>query len=223
MDALRLCLGLAPVALYLWLLGVRNLSPRPRLVSGVRDSAMLALAVSGLVVVGPIELFFPHEAAVWFGPHVWLLLLALYAMCVVLWLLMSRPRLVIYNVSLNKLRPTLADVVDSLDADARWAGDSLALPGLGVQLYAEDFAVLRGVSLIAAGGKQSQGGWRRLDEALRAALAREEVARDPRGLGLFFAGLLCLAAIGWSIARSPAAAGNSLLDVVHSLLKLLGL
>jgi hypothetical protein len=223
MDALRLCLGLAPVALYLWLLGVRSLSQRPWLVLGVRDSAMLALAISGLVVIGPIELFFPHEAAVWFGPYVWLLVLALYAMCVVLWLLVSRPRLVIYNVSLDKLRPTLADVVGSLDADARWAGDSLALPGLGVQLYAEGFAVLRGVSLVAAGGRQSQAGWRRLEEALRAALAREEVTRDPRGLGLFLAGLLCLAAIGWNIARNPQAAGNTVWDFVQSLLKMAGL
>jgi hypothetical protein len=223
MDSLRLCLGLAPVALYLWLLGVRSLSRRPRLVTGVRDSAALALAVSGLVVVGPIELFFPHEAAVWFGPYVWMLVLALYAMCAVLWLLVSRPRLVIYNISLDKLRPTLADVVESLDAEARWAGDSLALPKVGVQLYAEGFAVLRGVSLIAAGGKQSQAGWRRLHDALCAALAREEVARNPLGLGLFLVGLFCLAAIGWSIARNPLAVGNALWDIAQSLRQMVGL
>ena len=95
---------------------------------------------------------------------------------------MLRPRLVIYNMSADKLRPILADAVNSLDAEARWAGESLALPGLGVQLYVDGFAVLRGASLIAAGGKQSQAGWRRLEAALAGALSHEEVARNPRGL-----------------------------------------
>ena len=117
MDPFRLCLGLGPVAVYLCLLGTISLSRRAVLVSGVRDAATLALAVSGLVVIGPMELFFPFAAAARFGPHVWLLLLALYAMCVILWLLVLRPRLVIYNVSADKLRPILADAVNSLDAE----------------------------------------------------------------------------------------------------------
>ena len=83
---------------------------------GVRDAAALALAVSGLVIIGPMELFFPFEAAARFGPHVWLLLLALYAMGVVLVLLLLRPRLVIYNISVDTLRPILAELVDRLDA-----------------------------------------------------------------------------------------------------------
>ena len=118
MDPFRLCLALGPMAMYLLLLGSINLARRPRLVSGVRDAATVALAVSGLIIVGPMELFFPFRAAARFGPHVWLLLLALYALCTILWLLMLRPRLVIYNISVDKLRPILADAVDSLDADA---------------------------------------------------------------------------------------------------------
>ncbi len=203
--------------------GAISLSRRPVLVSGVRDAATLALAVSGLVVIGPMELFFPFAAAAKFGPHVWLLLLALYAMCVILWLLVLRPRLVIYNVSADKLRPILADAVNSLDAEARWAGESLALPGLGVQLYVDGFAALRGASLIAAGGRQSQAGWRRLEAALGAALSREEVARNPRGLVLLLAGLLCISAIVWTIAQNPQAVARSLLDVVQSLLRMVGL
>ena len=44
-----------------------------------------------------MELFFPFESAVKLGSYVWVLLLALYVMCVVLWLLLLRPRLIIYN------------------------------------------------------------------------------------------------------------------------------
>ena len=67
MDPFRLCLALGPVAMYLLLLGAVNLSRRSLLVSGVRDAAALALAVSGMVVVGPMELFFPFESAVKLG------------------------------------------------------------------------------------------------------------------------------------------------------------
>ena len=223
MDPFRLCLALGPVAMYLLLLGAINLSRRSLLVSGVRDAAALALAVSGLVVIGPMELFFPFESAVKLGSYVWLLLLALYVMCVVLWLLLLRPRRVIYNISADKLRPILADAVGQFDGDARWAGDSLAIPGLGVQLYMDNFAPLRSVSLISAGGNQNHTGWRRLETALRTALAREEVARNPRGLSLIVASLLCIVGIVLAIAHNPEAVARSLLDVAQSLLKMIGL
>ncbi|MEI7903478.1 MAG: hypothetical protein WCK89_24835, partial [bacterium] len=59
MDPFRLCLAFGPVAIYAVLLGAINLLRRPFAVSGTRDAAALGLAVSGLVIVGPIELFLP--------------------------------------------------------------------------------------------------------------------------------------------------------------------
>jgi hypothetical protein len=222
MDPFRLCLALGPVAIYLLLLGAVNLSRRPLLVSGGRDAAALALAVSGLVIIGPMELFVPLGAAVQVGPYVWLLLLALYGLCVALSLLLLRPRLVIYNISVDKLRPVLATLVEQLDTDARWAGDSLVLPGLGVQLYVDSFAVLRSASLISAGSNQSHSGWRRLETALGDALTREEVTRNPGGISLLGASLLIMAAIILAIARDPQAVAQPLLEFSQSLLKLMG-
>lgn len=221
-DPFRLCIALGPVAMYLLLLGALGMSRRSLLVSGVRDAAALALAVAGLVVVGPMELFYPHDSAVMLGPYTWVLLLALYAMCVVLWLLLLRPRLIIYNISPDKLRPILADAVTQLDADARWAGDSLAIPGLGIQLFVDSFTALGNISLVSAGGHQSHSGWRRLEAALRAALAREETGRNPRGLILVVAGLLCIAGIVLGIAHNPEAVARSLLDVARSVLGMFG-
>jgi len=140
MDPFRLCLAFGPVAMYCLLLGCLNLSRRPFLVSGARDAAALALAVSGLAIIGPMELFFPFEAAAQYGPFVWLLLIALYMLCTALWLMLLRPRLVIYNMSFDKLRSILADLVERLDGEARWAGDSLSLPGLGIHFYVDHFA-----------------------------------------------------------------------------------
>ena len=223
MDPFRLCLAFGPVAMYLLLLGAVNLSRRPLLVSGVRDVATLAMAVSGLVIIGPIELFFPFAAASRFGPHVWVLLLALYAMCVVLVLLLLRPRLIIYNISVDQLRPILAELVDRLDPAARWVGDCLVLPGLGVQLYVDSFAAFRCTSLLSAGRNQSPQGWRRLEIALGDALAREEVSRNPRGLSLLGIGVLIVAAIIYAIAQNPQAVSQSLLEISQSLWQMIGL
>jgi hypothetical protein len=221
MEAFSLCMALGPVAIYLLLLGAVNLSRFPLLVSGARDAATLALAVSGLVLIGPMELFVPFEAVVHFGPYVWVLLTALYAMCVALWLLMLRPRLVIYNVSADHVRSVLADVVGGLDAEARWAGDSLVLPALGVQLYMDSFASLHSMSLLSAGSRQHYAGWRKLENSLRVALAHEEVGRNPRGLVLIALGLLCVAAILLAIWHDPQAVARALLDFGQSLLKIL--
>jgi hypothetical protein len=223
MDPFRFCLAVAPVAIYLLLLGAINLRRRPLLVSGVRDTAALAVAVAGLIVVGPMELLFPFEAAVHYGPYTWLWLVALYVMCVVLWLLVLRPRLVIYHLSADALRPVLAELAGRLDPAARWAGDSLSLPGLGVQLYVDNFAAMGCVSLCSAGGHQNRAGWRQLELALRSAIGREEVARSPRGLALIGIGSLLIGAIAWLIVQDPQGISQSIADIVRWLLRMIGL
>ena len=202
MDPFRVCLALGPVAIYLVVLGLLNLSRRPLLVSGGRDAAALGLAAAGLVFVGPVELLFPDR----FVPHVgaWsgllpalregafsgLLLLAshllpvafyvaAYGLTLAMIVLMLRPRLIVYNISLDQLRPILAETVEQIDPGVRWAGDSLTLPGAGVHLYIDNHPAMRNVALVSAGSRQEHAGWRRLDAALAAALGRVESARNP--------------------------------------------
>ena len=55
-----------------------NLLRRPVLLTGARDSALLGVAVSGLVAAGPMELFMPEAAAMRFHSYIWVLL-AVYA------------------------------------------------------------------------------------------------------------------------------------------------
>ncbi len=215
MDPFRLCLALGPVAVYLLLFGLINLSRRPFLVSGTRDAAALGLAVAGLVIVGPIELFFPNTAAMTFGPYVWLLLLAFYGLCLLLVLLLLRPRLIIYNMPGDQLRPILASLASELDPDARWAGDSVILPKLGVQLYVDNLTAMRNVSLISSGPDQNYAGWHRLEEALQATLSDEEVVRNPRGMSLVAAGVLISVALVLAIARAPQAVAQSLFDMLR--------
>jgi hypothetical protein len=215
MDALHACLALGPLAFYLLLLGAINLSRRPFLVSGTRDVAALGLAISGFVIVGPIELCLPDAAAVRFGPFVWALMLVLYALCLVLALLLLRPRLIIYNASAVQLRALLADLVDQLDSDACWAGDVLVLPGLGVRLHLDTLGVMRNVSLTSVGGSQDLRGWQRLEAALAAALSRLPTTRNARGALLVASGLAIILGLGYAVARNPQGVFQALFDMLR--------
>ena len=136
---------------------------------------------------------------------------------------MLHPRLVIYNISADKLRPILAEVVARLDNDARWAGDSLVLPNLEVQLSIDNFRTMRNVSLKSVGGNQDLHGWRRLEQGLAGALNQETVSRNLRGLGLFFAGVLILGGLAAIIARDPQAITQSIFDLAETVLRMLNL
>ena len=191
-DPLRLTIALLPLASYGLLIGLINARRRPFLTTGGADMAALGAALSGLILVGPIELFRPEAAAAEFGSYVWLFLLALYWLCVWLAVLLAKPRLVVYNISIDELRPTLADTARTIDPQARWAGDSLAMPTLGIQLHLESFALMRNVSLVASGGSQNLAGWRQLAVELYQRLRPLRVAANPRALGILLAALIML-------------------------------
>ncbi len=205
LDPLRLTIALGPLAVYLLVLGVVNLSSRPLVTTGARDTAALGVAVGGLAIVGPMELFFPENAAVHLGGWVWLVLLAFYALCVTLLILLMRPRLVIYNVTCDQLRPILAEVVTDLDRQARWVGDSLILPALQVQLYLEPFGAMKTIQLVSAGPRQSHGGWRRLERALAPALQQLRGTPNPYGLSLILFGLAMMVLVAVAVLDNPQA------------------
>jgi hypothetical protein len=192
-DPLRLTIALLPLASYFLLLGFINARKKPLLTSGGADLATLALALSGLVFIGPIELFRPEAATLEFGSYVWLFLLLLYWLCVWLCVLLARPRLVIYNISSAELRPIVAEAARSLDPQARWAGDSLSLPTVGVQLHLETFEIMRNVSLVASGAQQNLATWRQLGTLLAERLENFTVDSNPRGLGIVLVAITLLA------------------------------
>ncbi len=215
MDPFHLCVACGPLAVYLSIIAAINLIRRPFVVSAVRDAGALGLAVSGLVVIGPAELFFPSAAAIHFGAYVWLLLIALYALCLILILLLLRPRIIVYNIPAEELRAILADLAPRLDQKSRWAGDSLAMPQLGVQLHLEASTVMRNISLVAAGPRQNHAGWRRLETALIEGTREFEVSRNYRALGLLtFAGML-LAVMTLAVYNNPQLIARSLLEVLR--------
>jgi len=202
-DPLRLTVALVPLAAYLLLLGLVNLRRRPLRTSGGSDLAALGVALSGLAFVGPLELFRPEAATAEFGNFIWAIMLAFYWLWVLLVVLVARPRLVVYNVSAEELHPVLAEAASRLDPESRWAGSSLALPNLGVQLHLESFELMRNVSLVSSGSRQNLDGWRELARELAATLKPVRVKPNPRGIGFLLVAVVLLTACLASLVNHP--------------------
>jgi hypothetical protein len=212
-DPFRLAVALVPVAAYVLLLGLLNLRRRPFLTSGGCDVAALGAALSGLMFVGPMELFRPEAATRSFGNYIWLFLLLFYWLWLVLFVLLSRPRLVIYNISAEELHPVLAEAASRLDPAGRWAGNNLSLPGLGVQLHLDSLDSMRNVSLVASGGRQNLDGWRRLSRELGKSLSAMRVKSNPRAAGLLGVSLALIAICVTHLLVHPAELVQAMNDV----------
>lgn len=203
-DPLRFGIAIGPLTVYLLMMGIVNLMSRPFVTTGARDTAAVAIGITGMMIVGPMELFFPEGAAVRFGAWTWLLLIAFYGLCVSMAVLLMRPRIVIYNTTMEQLRPILASTVAQLDGKARWTGDSLLIPSLNVHLHLEGYSWLRNVQLVAVGHRQDFEGWRKLERILREAI--RPVRTFPSLLGMVFstAGIAIALGAWFMLAQNQA-------------------
>ena len=90
--------ALGPLSIYFIFLGLVNLSSKTRLLTGRQDFTALSLGISGLIVVGPMQLFLPQGAMIRFGSNAWYPLILLYLFCTMWLFLLNRPRLILYNL-----------------------------------------------------------------------------------------------------------------------------
>ncbi len=205
MDPLHFTIIAVPLGVYFLLIGLISLQRKPFITTGSRDTATLAIALAGLVIAGPMELFFPESAAGRFGAWVWVLLIAFYGLCVSLLVLLMRPRIVVYNLGPERVRPILAELAMRLDPKARWSADSLLLPTLDVHLNLEGHAWLSNSQLVAVGNQQRMESWRMLERELRQQLAPIKSETVVFGVALFAtASGLALISVWWSLARADA-------------------
>ena len=207
MDPLHFCIAVGPLAVYLLLLGVLNLRGRPLVTTGARDAAALGIGLVGFVIAGPMELFFPEGAASRFGGWVWVMLIVFYGLCVSLVVLLMRSRIVIYNISLEQLRPILTSVAMKLDKRSRWNGDSLIMPERRVHLHVEPVDALRNIQLTSGGNQQSFEGWQALEKELSIALKRLSVGPNLIGIPFLVAsGVLAAFSAAWMLNDQDAVA-----------------
>ncbi len=198
LNSLTIYLAFTPLALYFLLAGLMNMTGRPFLVTGLRDMIVLFVGIFGMVAVGPMQLFFPVNASWSYGIGVWLFLISIYVLLCTLFLVLQRPSLNLYNISLAEFRPVFFDMVVELDPASRWAGDSVFLPTLGIQLFMESNPLLRSVSLVSAGPNQNYEGWTKLQNHLMQNLKSQNGTLSQKytvGILFFLTGLLMLVAL----------------------------
>ena len=215
MDPLRFTIAAAPLGVYLLLIAIINLQKRPFVTSGARDAAALGIGVAGLILVGPMELFFPEAASRILGYLVWVLLLVFYSLCVSLVVLLLRPRIVVYNSSLERVKAMLGDIALKIDPRSRWTGDCLLMPDAQVHLNLESWRLLRNVQLVAVGSSQDIDNWHGLEKRLRQELKASQMTRNSVGyLFLVSAMMLGIVSAVWMIARKQEVA-QSVVDLLR--------
>lgn len=186
--------ALVPPGVYLLAVAARHFHRRPTAVGGAWDLGLLAAALAPLLLVGPLELVQPAGIR---GPWRMLLPLVLVALVAGLAVLASRPRLVVSNITLEQLRPVVAQVAIGLDPTARWAGETVALPGRDVQVHLDGRGSMRSVSLVAVGTRTSPESWTEFTRRVRAAIRRVRVRRNPWAAAFAVAGCGFLGAAAW--------------------------
>ncbi len=215
MDPLYLTIAFVPLGLYLIGLAAIHMRSRPTVWSGVTDTTLLALAASGMVVAGPMDLFIPESSPL-SGVFLWLLMLMLYSLAITLWNLLARPRLVVFNVTLEQLQAALNELAPRLDSEASATGESYLLPQLGVQFHIERYLPLQNISLVAIGDRQSFNGWRKLQTELRAALGSVPRASRVPAFGFLAVAMFML---GWTLSKLASEEPTKLRQQLGDLLR----
>ena len=183
MEPFAILLALLPLIGYLVVFSLIRLSGNVLVTTGGRDLAAIAFAVSGLMVVGPIELFFPRAAATVFGAKVWIVLAIFYVLCVILIALTSRPKLVIYGRTPAEIFSPLLAAAKAIDADACGDAETLqiSLPAAGVRLRVAGQRMADHAEVLAFEPNLLPSFWQRLLSELRREMVSCQANRPNRG------------------------------------------
>ena len=192
MDLFSLTTATVPLAAYMLIVGALHLRRRPCVQSGFADTMLLGMAVSGMILVGPLDFFVPETAAYRFGWFFRVLLLALYVLILLLVAISRRPRIVIYNARYRDLRTAIADVVNQLDSTAYWAGRSAYLPALGVDFFVDPETSSQTIQITSLSRDINFTSWTVLRRQLSQALGRHVVAPNPKAAWLLGGGAAIL-------------------------------
>lgn len=185
MDVFAICLSLIPLAVYFLLLGIIHASRRPFILSGSEDIALLCAAVAGMVFAGPMNLFYPINAAIRYGTYIWLILAFLYILITLLIILYSRPRLIVYNIDKTTLKEILKKIAERLDDQSTWASDSLYMPQEEIDLHLEFVSGLNNVTIVSNEKNPNRLQWLKLKRLLKSELKKMSVSRNRWSIILF--------------------------------------
>lgn len=196
MPAVHFAIAAIPIAVYFILIGSLRLRTRPLVTSGWRDTLTLGIAASGLIALGPMQLFFPAQAAARWQAWVWLALFVLYALSLMMLLLSCKPRLVAYGMDDSQFADTLLRAAQDVDEQAHWTGDVLSLPNVSIQLAIEASGTARVHQVVLVGTLHNLSGWLELERAFVRCGNHTTCPRSNAGWPFTLAGLFLLC---WAI------------------------
>ena len=206
MTTVHFAIAAIPVSVYLMLIGGLRLRNRPLVTTGWRDMLTLGIAVSGLVAIGPMQLFFPADAAQRWHGWVWLALLVLYLLALTLLLLSCKPKLIAYGMDAPQFHEVLLRAARELDDGANWQADVLTLPNCGLQLAYEPSGTARVHQVVHVGAVDNLQDWIQLERAFAKLGATLSCPSSNVGWPLVIGGSLLLTAAIVPIFTDPAAA-----------------
>ena len=189
--------ALGPLGIYLVFLGVVNLSSKPRLLTGRQDFSALSLGISGLVIVGPMQVLLPETAMIRFGNNAWYPMVLLYLFCTTWLLLLSRPRLILYNLTKNEFLNLMENILSRNNWSVHWHGNVVQISEIGIQFEIISFTTTKNVALRATRFEQSLAGWRALRKTLLTELQTHQAGFNRFGSILILCGF-AIALIGWA-------------------------
>ncbi len=198
-EPFKLLLALLPLIGYLSLICMIRLSGRALVTTGGRDIAALGIAISGLLAVGPGELFFPTAAATVFGPVVWVALGLFYALCTALIALTTTPRLIVYGRTPEELFEPLLEAARAIDPET--TGDIktllVRLPQSGVHLRLDGQRSIDHAQVLAFEPNVSLRFWHVLLVNLRKEVAKRASPMPRRGFAMLMVVALLSVVLLW--------------------------
>lgn len=212
MPAVHFAIAAIPIAVYFILIGVLRLRTRPLITSGWRDTLTLGIAASGLVALGPMQLFFPAQAAARWHAWVWVALFALYALGLMMLLFSSKPRLVAYGMDAQQFTASLLAAAREVDERAHWNGDVLCLPDAAIQLALEPNGTARVHQVALIGMLRNLADWIKLERAFVRLGSQTTCPRSNAGWPFTLAGSCLLAMAIIPLINDPNQAVAQLKD-----------
>lgn len=198
-EPFTILLALLPLIGYMLVICIIRLSGWVMVTTGGRDVAAIAMAISGLLAVGPAELFFPTAAATVFGPAVWLALGVFYALCTALFALTTTPRLVVYGRTPEELFEPLLAAAKEIDPQASGEIRTLQvrLPQAGVHLRLEGQRSIDNAQVLAFEPNLSLRFWRTLLVNLRKQVSLRASPMPRRGFAMLVLVIMLSSVLLW--------------------------
>jgi len=191
---------LVPVGSYFCMLGLIHASGRPWVTTGVRDYLALAVALSGLIITGPLQLLLHSEFVPVFVARHWWVAPALYCLLVIAFIPRPYVSMVIYNIDEAEVTAAIRRILGRAGVNTQEVPGAWMLSERGLRIELDVFAPLSNVVVYFRGTDREL--YQRLYRELPAELAYSPRNWSLPGLTLGVAGAVLLAFPMWVLASS---------------------